>query len=187
QRERARAARTSRVRKLGMTAAPLAASAALLFVLPAFTIAPATSTQLPIVEQTIDWHKRGFPLEVKTADPVRVAQWFHGKVDFPVRLPQFKDRNVSLLGARLANIEDQRAAYVEYDVEGTKMSVMMFPARGLEVPRDRIQSVEGRDVALMGASGYGVAVLSDDHLTYTVTSALSDHDFMQVMRASFAP
>ena len=149
------------IRRYGMIAAPLAAALAAVLILPALTIAPAASDTPPAIAQAVDWHQRDFPLEIRTADPAEVSAWFDGKVDFPVRPPSFAASNGKLIGARLANVEDQRAALVAYEVDGKKLSVIMFHGDQLEVPSDRITSIADHNVALMNSSGYGVALMHD--------------------------
>ena len=180
QQEEQEAARAESRRRRKIWAAPLAASMAILLFLPAFTIAPASSKQLPVIEQTVDWHQGNLPLEVQGTQD-QVARWFHGKVDFPVRLPHFKHDSARLLGARIANVQDRRAAYLLYDIDGARMSVMVFRGDGLKVPSDKVRNISGRDVALMNANGYEVAVMQDNGVTYTMTTELDKNKFVTLM------
>jgi hypothetical protein len=61
------------------------------------------------------------------------------------------------------------------------MSVMMFRGDGLEVPSDKVRKISGRDVALMNANGYEVAVMQDNGVTYTVTTELDKTQFVSLM------
>ena len=174
-------------RRASMMAAPLLTAAAVLLVLPAFTVAPAASSSLPAVEQTLDWHRGNYPLEVRSPKTSTVASWFVGKVDFPVRLPQFDQPNARLLGARLAHVNNQKAAYALYDINGSRVSVMMSHGEGLKVPGDTIRTIADHKVALMNSKGYDIAVLQDDGVTYTITSELPREQFMQMMQRSLRP
>ena len=163
---------------------PLAAVVLVAFMLPSFTVAPAKSGQLPIVAQTVDWHVGNYPIEVTGPEPSRVTQWFRTKVDFPVRLPQFEGQEVNLLGGRIAHVQDRRAAYLLYEVDGSRMSVLVFDGEGLTIPSDKIRQIEGRDVAVLNTKGYEVAVLQDGGVTYTITSELEEGAFIDVVAAS---
>ncbi|MFB6262137.1 MAG: anti-sigma factor, partial [Bradymonadaceae bacterium] len=84
---------------------PLVAGVVLMvWLVPAMTVQPVESEELPVVEQTVDWHQRELPLEVEAKQPAAVRDWFRGKVDFPVRLPAFSGERIELVGGRIANV-----------------------------------------------------------------------------------
>ncbi|RAL22951.1 hypothetical protein DL240_08655 [Lujinxingia litoralis] len=164
--------------RLGWVAGPLAAMLALVILLPEMTIAPAASSQAPVVDQTVEWHKGNFPLEITTSDPQEASAWFENKVDFSVRLPHFDNHRVNLLGGRIAHIEDRRAALVLYEVDGARLSVLLFDGEGLRVPRESIRNVEDRDIVWLNQKGFGVAVVQDHGVTYAMTSDLNEDRFL---------
>ncbi len=165
-------------------AAPLAAALGLVLLVPNFTVAPARSDVVPVVEQTVEWHNGNLPNEVSGPDAQTVTRWFNDKVDFPVRLPRFQADRVVLVGARLAHVQDRRAAYVAYEVDGTRLSVMMFEGQGIAIPADRIRHVGTRDMMITNQRGYEVALLQDDGVTYTITSALPEKEFLTLVAST---
>lgn len=167
-------------------AIPIAAIALLSFlVLPQMmTVAPASSDTQPVVDQAIDWHRGNYPIEVTGPEKSRVASWFHDKVKFPVRLPKL--RRANLLGGRIANMKNQRAAYILYDVDGKRVSVMLFDGKGLRVPKKQIKKISGRDIAVSKNNGYNVALLQEHGITYAITSDLPEEKFNTVL-AAFSP
>lgn len=168
-------------------AAPLVAAVLLVFASPTLTVAPARSDQLPVVEETVDWHRGNFPIEVTGPDASFVSQWFRNKVDFPVRTPTFGDNHeVNLLGGRIAHVQNRRAAYLLYEVDGTKVSVLVFDGNGLTVPSDKIRKIADRDVLMLDNDGYEVAMLQDNGVTYTITSELPEDSFMRLVEDSLA-
>lgn len=168
-------------------AAPLVAALLLVFASPTLTVAPARSDQLPVIEETVDWHRGNFPIEVTGPDATFVSQWFRSKVDFPVRTPTFgNNHEVNLLGGRLANIQNRRAAYLLYEVDGTKVSVLVFDGEGLTVPSDKIRRIGDRDVLMLDNDGYEVAMLQDNGVTYTITSELPEDSFVRLVQDSIA-
>lgn len=148
------------------------------------TVAPATSSQPPAIEQTVEWHRNALPLEVQGPERSHVSKWFRGKVSFPVRIPEFQDEGVELTGGRIAHVKDRRAGYLSYDVNGARMSVMMFHGEGVKVPTEKIRHVEGRELALFSSQGYVVAMLQDGGLTYTMTSDLSEEELLRVVSSA---
>jgi len=170
--------------RAGWVAAPLAAAVALVVVLPEFTVAPAASSPAPVIDHTVDWHQGNFPLEVTTSDAREAEDWFSDKVDFSVRIPQFDDHQVNLLGGRIAHIEDRRAAFVLYEVDGSKLSTILFDGDGVKVPRDKLRRVEDRDIAWLNQQGYEVAVVQDSGVTYAMTSDLGEEHFLDLVADS---
>lgn len=170
--------------RVGWVAGPLAAMVALAFVLPEMTVAPAASSQMPVIDHTVDWHRGNFPLEVTTADAQEAQDWFDGKVDFSVRLPQFADTRVNLLGGRMANIEDRRAALLLYEVDGARLSVILFDGEGMRVPPETVRRVHDRDIVWLDQRGYGVAVVQDSGVTYAMTSDLAEDRFLELVATS---
>ena len=156
----------------------------ILWLMPSLTVAPVESGQPPVVENTVDWHRQAFPVEVPGPDRSHVATWFDGKVEFPVRIPEFKKEGVRLVGGRIAHVQDRRAAYLSYQVNGARMSVMIFHGEGVKVPSSRIREVGGHEVALFNNHGYEVAVLQDGGLTYTLTSELAENELLDVVVSS---
>lgn len=180
-----KSARKMLIKRAGAVALPAAAALTMALTLPAFTVAPASSAPANVASQAVDWHHGQYPLEVEATDPESVTSWFSDKVAFPVRLPKFSGVEAKLLGGRLAQIQDRRAALVLYELEdGSRMSVMMFDGQGIEVPGDRVKQIANRDVAFLKSGGYDVAVMQDRGLTYSMTSDLDEDKFHEVMKAS---
>lgn len=188
--ERAPEAEGRRASQLAYAAAavPLAAGIALVaWLVPAMTVQPVESEELPIVEQTVEWHQRDFPVEVEGSDSAEISQWFGGKVDFPVRLPAFDGERIELVGGRIANVQNRRAAYISYRADGEELSVMLFRGEGLKVPGERVRDVAGREVAVLNNDGYGVAVMQNDGITYTMTSDLGQNELVELVSSSLEP
>lgn len=144
----------------------------------------------PIVVESVNWHRRNLPPEVVGPSGERVSTWLKPKVDFPVRLPRFERtgrEDVNLLGARLSNVRDKQAAYVVYEVDGNKISVMLIGGNRI-MAQPRRARVRRRPVnpPIYTANGYNVAVIQDNGITYSVTSELPREDMAQLVDAAFA-
>ncbi len=157
------------------------------------TVAAADSSELlqfvdgpnSVVDQSVRWHRREVPVEVTGPDEFAVRDWFADKVDFPVLPPDFR-RRAHLLGGRLGNIDDDEAAFLVYDVGGTKLSVMVFDAQGRLAPV--VHDREGRPVStLVRSSGsYNVAVQEVGGVAYTFTATLPDTELVDLVNAAFS-
>ncbi len=174
----------AKILKNSWVAAPLAAAMAAILLLPTMTISPASSTNTPVIEQTLDWHRGNFPSEVNGPDATKVVAWFGDKVDFPVRLPNFGPQ-ATILGARIAHVQDRRAAYVVYDVDGTRLSVMLFNGEGLTVPSEHIKRINSRDMVLLNQRGYEVAVVQEGGVTYSIAGELPEARFVGLVTDTF--
>lgn len=188
-RQARREGRAGPVMRFAMVSAPLAATVALVvwFLPQITTVTPASSEQIPVVENTVEWHSGDFPIEVTGPQPREVARWFRGKVDFPVRLPTFSTEQARLIGGRIAHVNNRRAAYALYDIDGARLSVMIFHGDDFKVPSDKIRRVSGRDIAILNSKGFEVAVLQDDGITYTMTSDLPEEELLELVGTSLSP
>lgn len=141
----------------------------------------------PVVEESLDWHRRRLPMEVTGPSSDEVRGWFQGKVDFPVRLPSFEQRNVAVLGGRLAKVGDHKAALVTLEVNHRKMSMMVFPQDGLtRSPRRMLTRLGVRQpelprLMLHTASGYNVAIVRDGDIAYSFVSDLPQRELRQLV------
>jgi anti-sigma factor (TIGR02949 family) len=174
---------------------PLAAAAAAAALLIIFWDAPAQPGFEPIVEESVNWHRKNLPIEVTGPSGDRVKTWLRPKVDFPVRLPKFERtgrQEVSLLGARLSNVRERQAAYVVYEVDGNKVSVMLIDGRRAgnrlkaKVTPAARRHFDSVAPAFYTNNGYNVAVIKDNGVTYSITSELPREDMVQLVDAAFA-
>ncbi|MBN1945828.1 MAG: zf-HC2 domain-containing protein [Bradymonadales bacterium] len=169
----------SRIRPIWMASALAAAVVLALVVTPRlrpplgqgpFDSDPATA---PFIDASVNWHRRNLPVEVTGPDLSVLGEWFSQQVDFPVRLPSFQHRTIraNLLGGRLSHLQDQDAAHVVYEVDGAKLSVMVYrtPERRLRLPI--VPRSSGR-MLFVNRSGYNVLLFDNDGISYSVTSAL---------------
>lgn len=70
-------------------------------------------------------------LEIASADPTAVAEWFHERVPFPVQIPHLHDGR--LLGGRLCTLLGRKTALVLYERGGKRLSLFTLAAEALPV------------------------------------------------------
>ncbi len=153
---------------------PAAAAAALLGSL-AWSFHPFS----PLIEDAIARHQRDLPIEVR-GGPEDVRAWFNGKVSFAVRPPRLAPQAV-LRGARLAHVRDRDAAYLVYDVNGERVSVVVFDPSNLPLETRRSRQVGQQPVYLGGERGYHVAMFRDRDIGYAVTSDMDEDRMLQLV------
>jgi anti-sigma factor (TIGR02949 family) len=112
-------------------------------------------------------HDRSAPPEVRGA-PMDMSRWFRGKLDFrvtPIELPR-----AELVGGRLSNVREREAATLYYEVDGRRVTVVVFePPVPLERLAERadvagnvyFREVRGHTVPVVERGGLGYAFVGD--------------------------
>ena len=143
-------------------------------------VAGVSSLNSPVVMEAVEWHRRAVPIEVTGPDASAVRDWFADKVDFAVSVPDL-GRSVRLLGGRLGHIRHFEAAYLLYETQGTKLSVMIFGDDSMlpESVRDKSETF------VDNSGGYNVAVVARDGVTYTFTSGMDEDRLLSLVDDAF--
>lgn len=143
-------------------------------------VAGASAIRSPIVAEAIRWHRRQVPVEVNGPDAQRVGNWFVSKVEFPVRAPAL-GHGATLLGGRIGNIANSDAAFLLYEVDGTKLSVFVFDSA-----RSGLSDIAGEDGQLYmdNSSGYNVALGQRQGIGYAFASELPSSRFVEMVSHS---
>jgi anti-sigma factor RsiW len=174
-RKRIEAISDDRTRRWWLAAAfavPLAAAATLALVLVVGRGPAEGEPMSAVVDELVQRHSRELPMEVGGPDPTAASSWFRGKVDFPVTAPRLALKNASFQGARLSNVKSRQAAHMVYNVDGHRVTLMIFPAHRLSVGGGDVIRVDGKDVILGRRNGYNVAVMIDGDMAYALSSDL---------------
>lgn len=128
-------------------------------------VAGVASLASPVVAESVEWHTRTVPIEVTGPEAASVRDWFSDKLNFAVMVPDF-GRSARLLGGRLSHVRHHEAAYLLYESDGAKLSVMMFDAQ--ELAPSAVQ--DGGKTFVDNSGGFNVAVRERAGVTYTFTS-----------------
>ena len=125
-----RQARRSVVRRAFVVPAVSAVAAALLVaaVLPTFRSAPSLVGEL--VDKHIAYAQLERPAELASSDAAEIAQWFQARAGLRVIVPDYSLAGIRLVGARIADAEERKAAYLLYEKGHTLLSVFMLRSEG---------------------------------------------------------
>lgn len=130
-------------------------------------VAGSSSFASPVVGESVAWHRKSVPVEVVGPDAQTVRRWFADKVSFAVIIPELGSA-ARLLGGRLSHVRQYEAAYLLYEVNGSKLSVMLFDAGELATDTDfRTKTF------VDNSNGYNVAIRERSGVTYTFTSDMN--------------
>src|SRR3989454_12268228 len=73
-------------------------------------------------------------VDVISSDRHTVKPWFQGKIPFAFDLPQLQNSEFSLLGGRMAYLDQTPGAHLIYDMRKHHISVFVFQERSLRLP-----------------------------------------------------
>jgi anti-sigma factor RsiW len=76
------------------------------------------------------------PVDVVSTDRHTVKPWFQGKIPFAFNLPELQNSEFSLLGGRMAYLEQTPGAHLIYDVRKHHISVFVFQEHSLPAGLD---------------------------------------------------
>ena len=110
-----------------------------------------------------------------------VSSWFRDKVEFPVRPAEFARRDVRLVGARLSNVRERRAAALYSELQGgRRLTVVVTDANVAEGDEAQLGNAQ---VITRDVRGYAVPVRREAGLTYAFTGDV-DRDTLMRLAAS---
>ena len=126
------------------------------------------------LQDVVRVHAASLPSDVAfdVADPetgaAQVNEWFRGRVEFPVRAAEFESRDMRLVGARLSNVRERRAAALYYELGGQRVTVVVTDADVAQDDGEAIQ-VGSQQLRYGEALGRQVPVRREAGLNYAFT------------------
>ncbi len=144
----------------------------------------AMAAAVPLFEEVVRRHASEYPAEVQ-GNEREVTRWFRGRLGFHARPVVFDGGDAELVGARISNVREQDAAAFYYDVDGHRVTVVVF-----EAPPDMRDAqmrwgaqrarVGDHDVYYRQVHGYTVPMVQADGLTYAFTGDLDSQSMIQL-------
>lgn len=161
---------------------PLAAAASFLVIFALHGSGPDERQLTEVFQDVVARHAGELPMEVKGPDASQAASWFRGKVDFPVPAPRLNLQQASFEGARLSNVREHQAAHMTYNVDGHRVTLMIFIRQNTRLEGGRHVTIDGKDVVLGQHNGFNVAVLLEGDMAYALSSDLSQDRLLTLAR-----
>jgi anti-sigma factor RsiW len=141
-----------------------------------------------ISDEVVKTHAKKMPMEINNADEQEVAKWFEGKLDFPVQPPKFASgTNARLVGARISRIKEKDAAQLVYDVNGHRLTFMIFDPgeHAEEIEAEKVKRptkpIPLKDGWVTTHRGYSVGLYQRRGITYTVASDVGEGDIIKLI------
>jgi anti-sigma factor (TIGR02949 family) len=135
----------------------------------------------PMVDEAVLQHSSEPPVEVNSSDEGEVESWFRKKVDFHVALPRFEQQRVNLVGARISNLAQRKAALVRYQSGPHSFSLFVVTDPGGELSGRQCQKVRTNEFCLTELKGYTVVLWRSRGLAYSLVGDFSPQQMMEVV------
>jgi anti-sigma factor (TIGR02949 family) len=163
-------------RRAWWLAAPALAVAATVVAL----LLPAWREPAPLVADLVDKHiayaQLDRPAELASTDREEVAAWFEQRAGLRVTVPDYSPSGIRLIGARLADAHERRAAYLLYEKGRTLLSVFMLPLpEGSERLAGTAVAYRGHEYRRDERKGFRTVAWTDGRAVFGLVSAL-DYD-----------
>ncbi|MGB0678837.1 MAG: anti-sigma factor family protein [Polyangiales bacterium] len=143
----------------------------------------------PSLEDVVWLHTNDLPADVQAEQkPERITNYFRNKVAFPVRPARFAARDARLVGARLSNVGPRRAAALYYNVDGQRVTVVVFEKGDSEAVQGAARvHLQGREVRYRDIHGHTVPVRRHGTLTYAFTGDLERRALLRLAASARVP
>jgi mycothiol system anti-sigma-R factor len=166
-----RAARVAAIRPWLVGTAAAAAVFLVVSLLPGFRPGPSLVTDL--VSKHVIFAQIEQPAEFASQDPRAIETWFRERAGLRVTVSDYSPSGIRLVGGRLAEADDHKAAYVLYEKGHTLMSVFMVPAPAPDVALKGTRvSYRGHDYLTLERKGYHTVVWTDGQAVFGLVSML---------------
>jgi mycothiol system anti-sigma-R factor len=162
-------------------ALPVLAAAAVLVVSIWFGL---PSRPAPLVAELVDTHiafaQVEGPAELASQDPKEIIEWFRRRAELRVTVPDYSPAGIRLVGARLAEAQERKAAYLLYEKGHVLLSVFM-----LSLPAGQSQlggsgmAFRGHEYVTQERKGYRTVAWTDRQTAFALVSMLDYADLLE--------
>ena len=124
-----RSSRVSAMRPWLLVPATAAAMVLIAVLVGSRLFAPEPEVVAQLVDKHIAYAQLESPAEFASTDQRAVRDWFARQAGLRVTVPDYSPAGIRLVGARIADVDERRAAYVLYEKGHTLLSIFVAPAR----------------------------------------------------------
>jgi anti-sigma factor RsiW len=117
------------------------------------------------------------PVDVISTDRHTVKPWFQGRIPFAFNLPELQNSQFTLLGGRVAYLDQTPGAHLIYDVRKHHISVFIFPEKSLSSSSSsKLPASMDENAALPKQMPFNMETWSQGGLRYFVVGDASASD-----------
>jgi len=120
------------------------------------------------------------PAELASQDPKEIIEWFRRRAELRVTVPDYSPAGIRLVGARLAEAQERKAAYLLYEKGHVLLSVFM-----LSLPAGQSQlggsgmAFRGHEYLAQERKGYRTVAWTEGHTVFALVSMLDYADLLE--------
>ena len=186
-----------RGRRFGWPAMAMATAAASLAVLliavvglislPGQQTVQPTALVVEPVNDFITYRLSGRPLDVESADPAELAQWFTGKTEAGVPRDIPAPPGFRLVGSRLCYFLNRRLAALMYQSDAGLLSLYVMSDHDIVMPEARFDAAVGRTLSSHRVNDHTSLIWRNGGRVYVLVSDLPEPDmrrFLEGMQAA---
>jgi len=159
-----------------LVAPALAAAAAALVVFLLLPARHSASLVGNLVDKHIAYAQVARPAELASTDPAEIEAWFRQRAGLRVAVPDYSPAGIQLIGARLTDAQERKAAYLLYEKGHTLLSVFMVPATAEDsLGEGQRVTYRGHKYLTRETKGYRSVTWNDGRAVFGLVSML-DYD-----------
>lgn len=118
-------------------------------------------------------------IQISSSDPIAIQNWFKGRIDFGVVLPEL---SATLKGARLCLLKEKRLGLVFYEQRDSQLSLFIMT----ELNPERLWSgkeviIKGKKVHIVEEKGFNVLLWLERGITYALVSDLNMEELEKII------
>ena len=122
------------------------------------------------------------PVEFVSPETREVTNWFEGRPNFVIDVPEFRGGRLDLVGGRLCSANDKRAAYIMYrhnDI-GHRLSLFAFNNASLKPIAKRTLKIEDKTFHINEFKDHKVILWKEGDIVYSMVSDIGEDDLMEL-------
>ena len=125
------------------------------------------------------------PAEHPSASTKQVAFWVEGRIGRAIRVPDYSDSGIQLLGGRVTRLSGRQAGYVVYEKGRNIISLFAFPRYGSSL--SGLEEIRRQDRVFRTGEYQGQQILLWDsgEMTYALVSDVGWDELFDCARVFF--
>ena len=133
-----------------------------------------------LVDKHLAYAQLEGPAEFSSTERPAVAAWFRQRTGLRVPVPDLSPGGIQLIGARIAETDQHKVAYLLYEKGRVLMSVFMVPDAGRHAPlAGRSMSFRGQEYLAQERQGLRTVSWRDGQTLFSLVSTLDYDDLLE--------